>query len=60
MIFRSCGALPQKKRSHTNGKTLPRFPGGGDRDKTQMMPMILPTIMQMMEKAQTYRKLALI
>lgn len=49
-----------EKRSHTNGKTLPRFPGGGDRDKTQMMPMTIPTIMHRMEKAQTYRKLALI
>ena len=49
-----------EKRSHTNGKTLLRRAGGGDGYKTQMMPMILPTIMQMMEKAQTYRKLALI
>ena len=49
-----------EKRSHTNGKTLPRRAGGGDRDKTQMMPMTIPTIMHRMEKAQTYRKLALI
>ncbi len=49
-----------EKQGRTYGKSLLRFPGGGDRDKTQMMPMTIPTIMHRMEKAQTYRKLALI
>ena len=54
-----CCQTRGKKQGHRYGKALLRFPGGGDGDKNQMMPMTMPTIMHRMEKAQTYMKLAL-